>query len=144
MLCCYCSFIINHYEYLIQHYKVYILIFFSSKFQVSEKQSELGIGQPHLVANYANLVDYLPPMYIFELFFASKKPGELATFDSIVIPFDKYVWAFMFGCICAQFLLLVLMQQLYSIVADTRNSIDFIYEGNLQKMSGLKDIIHSS
>ena len=93
------------------------------------KQSELGIGQTSIDITRYKLVDYLPPMYTLEIFFASKKPGELATFDSIVIPFDKYVWAFMFGCICAQFLLLVLMQQLYSIVAGTRNSIDFIYEG---------------
>ena len=95
------------------------------------KQSELGIGQTTMEENRFKLVDYLPPMYPSGLLFASKKPRELATYDSIVIPFDKYVWAFMFGCICAQFLLLVLMQQLYSIVAGTRNSIDFIYEGYL-------------
>ena len=98
-------------------------------FQVSVKQCELGIGQLALVDKRFKLVDYLPPMYTIGLLFASKKPRELTTYDSIVIPFDKYVWAFMFGCICAQFLLLVLMQQLYSIVAGTRNSIDFIYEG---------------
>ena len=105
-------------------------------FQVSVKQSELGIGQTSMVHHRYKLVDYLPPMYTSWLLFGSKKPGELTTYDSIVIPFDKYVWAFMFGCICAQFLLLVSMQQLYSIVAGTRNSIDFIYEGYLHKMAG--------
>ena len=98
-------------------------------FQVSVKQSEMGIGQLAQVDHRFKLVDYLPPMYRDGLFFGSKKPGELTTYDSIVIPFDKYVWAFMFGSVCAQFLLLVLMQQLYSIVTGTRNSIDFIYEG---------------
>ena len=102
-------------------------------FQVSVKQSELGIGQLALEEYRVKLVDYLTSMYTYDFYFGSKKPEELTTFDTIIIPFDKYIWAFMFSCISAQFLLLVLMQQIYSTVTGTRNSIDFIYEGNLLK-----------
>ena len=68
-------------------------------------------------------------MYMFEQFLATKKPKEITSYDSIIIPFDKYIWLFTFGCICAQFLLLVAMQYLYSHVTGTIIPNDFIYEG---------------
>ena len=77
------------------------------------------------------LVDYLPHMYTYEFYFGSKKPDQITTYDTIIIPFDKYVWTFMFVCICTQFLLLVLMQQLYNNVTGTQNPDNFIYEGNI-------------
>ena len=70
-------------------------------------------------------------MYNFEEFLASQKPKEITSYDTIIIPFDKYVWSFIFGCIYAQFLLLVIMQLLYSNVTGTRLPKDFIYEGDL-------------
>ena len=68
-------------------------------------------------------------MYMFESFLATKKPEAIASYDSIIIPFDKYVWSFTFGCIIVQFLLLVVMQYLYSHVTGTKFRKDFIYEG---------------
>ena len=97
------------------------------------KQSELGIGQIAIEDYRFKSVDYLPTMYTSELFLMSQKPREIASYDTIILPFDKFVWAFMFGCICAQFLLLIVMQELYSTVTRTRNPDDFIYEGNHDK-----------
>ena len=71
----------------------------------------------------------MPPMYSFESFITSQKPKEIATYDTITIPFDRYIWSFAFGSICAQFLLLVIMQHLYSKVSGMQNCYDFIYEG---------------
>ena len=93
------------------------------------KQCELGIGQATLAHYRYKLVDFLPPMYTYGEFLASQKPKELTSFDTIIIPFDKYVWFFMIGCICAQFLLLITMQHLYSGVTGTRKPRDYIYEG---------------
>ena len=95
------------------------------------KQSELGIGQMIFKYYRFKLVDFLPPMYTDEIFLASRKPKETTSYDTIIIPYDKYVWYFIFGCICAQFLFLVIMQHLYSNVTGTRNPNDFIYEGIL-------------
>ena len=106
---------------------------YHTTFQVSTKQSELGIGQIAFKDYRFKLVDYLPPMYMFEDVLASKKPTEITSYDTIIIPFDKYVWSFLFGCICAQFLLLVIMQHLYSNVTGTSYLNDFIYEGNINK-----------
>ena len=93
------------------------------------KQSELGIGQTSLKYSRYKLVDYLPPMSTNEDFLCSKKPEEITTYDTIIIPFDKYVWFFMLGCILMQFLLLVGMQYLYSNATKTSSPKDFIYEG---------------
>ena len=66
-------------------------------------------------------------------FIASQKPKAISSYDSIIIPFDKYVWFFTFVCICAQLLLLVIMQHLYSHVTGMKYKNDFIYEGKNDK-----------
>ena len=82
-------------------------------FQVSTKQSELGIGQISLKDYRFQLVDFLPPMSTNAYLIVSQKPQEITIHNTIIIPFDKYVWLFMFCCIFAQFILLVIMQLLY-------------------------------
>ena len=89
--------------------------------QVSMKQCELGIGQTYYESYRFKLVDYLPSMYNSAEFLLSQKPKEIISYDTIVIPFDKYVWLFMLGCMCAQFLFLVKMQYLYSSVTGKRS-----------------------
>ena len=103
--------------------------------QVSTKQSELGIGQSELTHDRFKLVDFLPPMSANAYFITSRKPKAITTYDTITIPFDKYVWLFIFVSIIAQFILLVIMQHCYSHVTGTENVTDYIYEGNLDKSS---------
>ena len=95
------------------------------------KQCELGIGQIYYESYRFKLVDYLPPMYRSAELLLSQKPKEVISYDTIVIPFDKYLWFFMLGCMCAQFLVLVKMQQLYSRVTGKAIPKDLIYEGIL-------------
>ena len=46
----------------------------------------MGIGQP-IYADYRyRVVDYLSPMYMNEYVMASKKPTEIATYDTILYP----------------------------------------------------------
>ena len=71
----------------------------------------------------------MPAMYKGGTIMASQRPKEITSYDTIVIPFDKYVWLFMFGCIITQFLLLVMMQELWSSVTGTSKPHDFIFEG---------------
>ena len=60
-------------------------------FQVSTKQSELGIGQIALTDYRFQLVDFLPPMSTNAYCIISQKPQEITTYDTIINPFDKYV-----------------------------------------------------
>ena len=94
------------------------------------KQIEMGIGQTTYTGYRNKLVDFLPHMVAFEFSIASRKPKGITSFHTIIAPFDKYVWLFMIGCICAQFLLLVKMQFLYSYMNGKRLPRDFIYEGS--------------
>lgn len=96
------------------------------------KQSEIGIGQTFYTEYRFKLVDFLPHMSATAMFAASQKPKEIVSYLTIITPFDKYVWLFMMGCICAQFLLLVQMQHLYSYMTGTKVPKDFIYEGILK------------
>ena len=93
------------------------------------KHCELGIGQIYYESYRFKLVDYLPSMYRSAELLLSQKPKEVISYDTIVIPFDKYLWFFMLGCMCAQFLVLVKMQQLYSSVTGKAFLKNFIYEG---------------
>ena len=68
-------------------------------------------------------------MYMHQNLLASQKPNEIASYDTIVIPFEKNMWFATFGCIIAQFLLLVVMQLLWSHVSGTSNPEDFMFEG---------------
>ena len=105
------------------------LLAMRATFQVASKQSELGIGQTDFEYNRFKVVDFLPTMYMIELLLASKRPQEIASYDTIVIPFDKYTW-FMTSCyIITQVLLLLVMQNLWSKITGTRNPTDFYFEG---------------
>ena len=82
--------------------------------QVSEKKSELGIGQLAIISHRYDKVDYLPFMYNVPFIMGSGIPKPIVTFDSIVYPFDLQVWGFTFACIITQFLLLQLMQYMWN------------------------------
>ena len=79
-------------------------------------------------------------MYMYELILASQKPKEITSYDIIIVPFDKYVWYFTLGCIITQFMLLIMMQNLWSRVMRTSNPRDFVFEGLVsQKLFGDTD-----
>ena len=98
-------------------------------FQVFSKQAELGIGQMHITDYRYKFVDFLPAMYPEELKMASQKPKEITSYDTIILPFDKYIWSFTLACIMTQFLLLIMMQTLWSSVTGTNRPHDFVFEG---------------
>ena len=98
-------------------------------FQVSTQQTELGIGQTSFSDYRYSFVDFMPAMYKGGTIMASQRPKEITSYDTIVIPFDKYVWFFTLGCIITQFLLLGMMQIIWSSVTGTRRPRDFVFEG---------------
>ena len=97
--------------------------------QVSSRQSELGIGQIDFEYNRFKHINFLPAMYMDELLFASQRPKEITSYDTIVIPFEKYTWIMTFGCIISQFLLLILMQSIWANMTGETIPEDYIYEG---------------
>ena len=51
-------------------------------------------------------------MYMYEYIFKSKKPDQIATYDTIVYPFDVLTWTFIAICMMMQFLVLFVTQNI--------------------------------
>ena len=68
-------------------------------------------------------------MYMHQNLLASQKPKNITSYDTIAIPFDTNMWFATLGSIIAQFLMLVVMQNLWSYVTGTSYKWDFIFEG---------------
>ena len=97
--------------------------------QVSTKQSELGIGQAIFAHYRYKVIDYLPPMYTYEFIMKSKRPDQIATFDTIIYPFDTSIWIFFSVSVIAQFFTLFAMQNVWSYMSGYTNPKDYIFEG---------------
>ena len=79
-------------------------------------------------------------MYMYEYIMRSKRPDQIATYDTIVYPFDTYIWIFIIISMMAQFLALFVIQNVWSFVSGNSNPKDYIFEGGWLK-SILVDII---
>ena len=97
--------------------------------KVSIKDSEMGIGQPSFSTYRYKLVDFLPNMYMHEFLMMSKKPHEIASFDTIFYPFDSFIWVFTLGCMLAEFVVLLLMQNSWHKASGRQNHDDYVFEG---------------
>ena len=74
-------------------------------------------------------MDYLPFMYAQQWILMSQKPMPLASYDTIVNPFDIFTWCFTFAAIILQFILLILLQNIWCRVSGKPKPKDYIYEG---------------
>ena len=84
------------------------------------------------------VVDYLPVMYVGANLMASQRPKALTgSYDTLLIPFDKYVWSFTFCCTITVFMLLLVMQNIWSYVTGTHNPDGYIFEGSFSPFCGL-------
>ena len=99
--------------------------------QVSGKQSEIGIGQK----GFANMIsvkyDALPWMYLHEYPLRQRKPIQIASFETLTNPFDSYVWAFCIGCTITIFVVLVVMQKLWSRASGKASPSGYMFQGDM-------------
>ena len=89
----------------------------------------MGIGQLNFADYRYKVVEFLPAMFMYEYIMHGKKPGEIASYDTIVYPFDGYVWLFTILSMTAQFLALCGLQNFWSKISGLSNSRDYIFEG---------------
>ena len=113
-------------KYLINFSKILI----QKSEQVASKLSELGIGQLGMVFNERRfIVDNLPWMSVYEWPIENIKPKEVASFATLMDPFDDFSWAFVFGAVVVEFVILIIMQLVWSHVAEKSTPKDFVYQG---------------
>ena len=89
----------------------------------------MGIGQSSFTAYRNKVVDFLPNMYVYEFGMQSKKPHEMASFDTIIYPFDSLTWIFSLASMLAVFGTLLLMQNRWLRVSGESNNSNFMFEG---------------
>ena len=75
------------------------------------------------------VVDFLPAMYMYEYIMLSKRPDQIASYDTIVYPFDAYIWIFIIISMMAQFLALFVIQNVWSFMSGHSNPKYYIFEG---------------
>ena len=93
----------------------------------------MGIGQIFVRHYRYKQVDFLPYMYLHQLIITTGQPREIVSYDTIVYPFDIYVWGFAGGLIIVEFILLLVMQNLWSIIVSKQNPRDYFYQGFINK-----------
>ena len=98
-------------------------------FQISIKQCEIGIGQQAFASYRLKLADYLPYMATYEWMLSSRRPKPIASYDTILNPFDYHTWGFTFLSIVIQFCFLIVVQNLWTKISGRPNPDDYIYEG---------------
>ena len=81
-------------------------------------------------AGYRHLhVDYLPWMYFHEFVIIARKPSEISSFMALVYPLDLLTWIlYLLGTIVI-FLILIIMQKLWSRVSGEAYFPEYLYQG---------------
>ncbi len=76
---------------------------------MATRQSDIGIGRSGLMHYRAQTVDFLAQISSITFHFMSQKPPAIASYETLVLPFDEIVWAFLAGSALVASALLGLM-----------------------------------
>ena len=75
-------------------------------------------------------------MYVYELVLSSRKPEEIASYDTLIYPFDSYIWGFIIGATLVTFMVLLTMQKLWNNIYGKTLTFDHIFKGiNTKKIT---------
>ena len=83
------------------------------------------------------VVDNLPWMSVYEWPIENIKPKEIASFGTLTYPADSYTWYLVVGVVSAEFMILIIMQVLWSNAAGSSTPKDFIYQGENIKRANM-------
>ena len=102
---------------------------FISFHQVLSRKTEIGVGQASFTHYRYQNIDYLPWMYMYTFPFCSRRPKEVASFFTIIRPFDGYTWMAAIIASAIFYLTLVATQTLYAYRSGRPFQTDHLYEG---------------
>ena len=97
--------------------------------QTYTKQSELGVGQTSFVSYRYKMVSYLPYMYMYEFAFTSPKPKPIITYDTLIYPFDNYIWGFTLAFTFVTFVILATFQKIWAYASGEKNPDGWLFQG---------------
>ena len=87
----------------------------------------MGIGQANFADYRLKMVDFLPPMYMYEYIMVSKRPRPIASYDSIIYPFDAYIWIFISISMMVQFLTLFTIHKVWTFASGAKKTKKITY-----------------
>ena len=96
---------------------------------MATKQAELGICTSSIAEYRYKIIDYLPWMYVFELSLTSRRPEEIASYHTLIYPFDSYIWGFLVVATLVTFTVLLTMQKLWNNINGQSLTYDHIFKG---------------
>ena len=107
------------------------------------KQSELGIGQTGFASHRYNRVSYLPWMYMYNFVFLSKVPLPIVTYDTLIYPFDYFIWSFCATFTLVMFMVLATFQGVWAYASGESNPVGWLFQGIfLCKLLTPGDFVH--
>ena len=81
-------------------------------------------------ASYRHLyVDYLPYMYFYEFVIMGRKPLEISSFNALAYPLDLLTWILSLLGTIVMFLILTIMQKLWSHASGEAYFPEYLYQG---------------
>ena len=90
----------------------------------------MGIGTTAVVFGRRSVVvDYLPWMSVYEWPILTIKPKEIATFGTLSYPVDTLTWIFVVFAMMGEFIILIVMQIVWSSFVGKSTSRDIVYQG---------------
>ena len=69
-------------------------------------------------------------MYTYEFPVQSRKPEQIVSFDTLIYPFDEYVWCFTLSFVMAIFVVLLLMQRAWFHASGEQPANGWIFQGS--------------
>ena len=96
------------------------------------------MGQMAYVKQRYDVADYLSWMYYYEFGIESQRPNQIVSFDTILFPFDNYIWAFSLFLTTVTFILLVIFQFAWSMASGEENPREWLFQGIFHRKLFLK------
>ena len=90
------------------------------------------------------VADYLSWMYYYEFNIESKRPDPIVSYDTLLYPFDNYIWAFTFAGTVATFIVLIMFQLAWSMASGETNPRGWLFQGIPHHNHMLYSLVHPS
>ena len=68
-------------------------------------------------------------MYYYEFNIESKRPDPIVSYDTLLYPFDNYIWGFTLAGTVATFIVLVMFQLAWSVASGETNPRGWLFQG---------------
>ena len=104
-------------------------------FKIITKECEVIIGQATEIYSYLfERIGFLPPMYDSIAYLRSRKPQEIASYETLIRPLEPSLWAITIGFIALVFMSLFTIQKVWSNLTGQPLPQSHIFQGTLRNI----------